>query len=131
VPAVDALQLGDPVTLDGSGQDDGRFLRCACRGECVVDRDEVVSVDEVGGASEGPKPGLIPVQVPLQFGGAAHSEAVDVDDRGEVVQTVIGGASECLPHRTFCELAVAAQNPDVVVDVIQVEAGQGDADRVG
>ncbi len=59
---------------------------------------------------------------------ARLAKAIDVDDRGQVVQTGERCMFEPLPHRTLGELPVAGQHPDPIGEPIQSFAGEGDAD---
>ena len=108
----------------------GRSASAAWR-ERLVDRAEVVAVDGDGAAAERLDPPGVRVQVPAQLGRAALAEPVDVDDRGQVGQPVVGRLVERLPHRALGHLAVAAQHPHPVRQLVEVLAGQRDADAVG
>ena len=99
-------------------------------GERLVDLAEVVPVDDHGVAAERLDPLGVRVQVPAQLGRAALAQAVHVDDRGQVAQPVMGGLVQRLPDRPFGRLAVPAQHPHPVRQLIQVPAGQGHADPV-
>ena len=73
----------------------------------------------------------VAVEVPFELGRAALAQPVDVDNGGEVAELVVAGLVERLPDRAFRGLAVPAQHPGVVVEPVQVAAGQAHADRVG
>ena len=120
----------NPRPLTGAGQNHGGPVRVDRLGERLIDFAKIVSVDGDGAAAERLNPPGVRVQVPAQFGRAALAETVDVDDRGEVAQSVVAGLVERLPHRAFGHLAVAAQHPDAVRQLVEVPAGQGDADSV-
>ena len=51
--------------------------------------------------------------------------------RTEVREAVEGGFVQRLPDRALGELRVAAQHPDVVRELVQLLARQGDADGDG
>ena len=131
VPALAVLDLGEPAALEGPGEDHRGLARAAHRRERLVDLPEVVPVDGDGTTAERLNPFGICVQIPAQLGRAALAEAVHVDDRGQVVQVVVGRLVERLPHRAFRHLAVAAQHPHPVRQLIEIPAGQGHPDPVG
>ena len=130
VPALAILDLGEPAALEGAGQDHGGPVRVAALGERLVDLAKIVPVDGDGTAAERLNPLGVRVQVPAQFGRAALAEAVHVDDRGQVVQLVVGRLVERLPHRPFRHLAVTAQHPHPVRQLVEIPPSQGDADSV-
>ena len=70
----------------------------------------------------------VAVEVPADHRLARLPEAVDVDDRGQVVEAVEGGVLERLPHRALGHLGVAAQAPHAVGQAVELLARQGDAD---
>ena len=100
-------------------------------GECAVDRLDVVAVDDDRVPAERPRTRDVDVEVPADHRLAALAQPVDVDDRGQVVELVVRGVLERLPHRALGHLAVAAQHPDAVRDAIEPLAGERrpDADR--
>ncbi len=130
VPALAVLHLGEPLSLEGAGQDHRGLARVAHGRERLVDLAEVVPVDGDGTAAERLNPFGICLQIPAQLGRAALAEAVHIDDRGQVVQPVVGGLVERLPHRALGHLAVTAQHPDAVGQLVEIPAGEGDADPV-
>jgi len=97
----------------------------------LVDLGDVMPVDDDGSTAE--RLGAPPVgaHVPFQFGGAALAEPVHVDDRGEVAELVVGGLVQRLPHRPLGHLAVAAQHPHLIRQLVQAAPGQRDAHPVG
>ena len=113
MPAVLVLDLRVALALDRARDDRrrpaGRRLGLAVRG---VDCLDVVAVDLDRVPAERLEPLRVRVEVPAVHRLAALTEAVDVDDRGEVVELVEGGVLGCLPHRPLRHLAVAADHPD-------------------
>ena len=132
VPVLPVLHLGGAAALDGARQYDGRPLAAevAGLGQGLVDRRDVVALDLEHPGAERLRPAPVGVQVPAEVGGTALAEPVDVDDGDQVGQLVVGGLVERLPHRPLGHLAVAAQHPDPVRQLVQVFAGQRDADAV-
>ena len=133
MPVLPVLHLGEAAALAGPGHDDRRLLAAevAGLGEGLVDRGDVVPVDDDGPGPERGHPAAVGLGVPAELGGAALAEPVDVEDRDQVGQLVVGGLVEGLPHRALGHLAVSAQDPDPVRQFVQVLAGQRDADAVG
>ena len=70
----------------------------------------------------------VALHVPAQHRLARLAQAVDVDDRDQVVEPFPAGVLEGLPHRALGELGVAAQAPDAVRQAVEPRAGDGDAD---
>ena len=129
MPAVLVLDLGESLALDRFGDDHGRFVGVR-EGlpECAVDRGEIVPVDHDRVAAERFDAAAIGVQVPAVLGLAPLPKPVDVPDRGQVGQLVVTGLVDGLPDRAFGKLGVAAQDPDVKRQLVEVLAGQRDAD---
>src|SRR5213076_95803 len=75
-------------------------------------------------------PVRVRVEIPAVHGLAALSEAVDVDDRGQVVEPVEGRVLERLPHRALGDLAVPAKHPDAVREPVELLAGERDPEAV-
>ena len=131
VPAVHVLQLGHALGLYGAGQDHTRLVRVGSGlGQCRVDSLEVVAVDDERPRAEGLDTVCVAVEVPPQFGWPALAEPVDVDDGGEIAKLVAASLFQRLPDRALRGLAVPTQHPGVVVQPVEVAAGQAHADRV-
>ena len=126
VPALVVLDLREPASLDGAGQYHrglaGSVLRDGAEG--LVDAGEVVAVDSQHPRAECLGALLVGGQVPLQLGGAALAQPVDVDDRGQVGQLVIPGLVQGLPDGALSHLAVPAQHPHPVREPVEVPARQ-------
>ena len=133
VPAVLVLHFGEPAPLDRAGQYHRRLVagRVLRGGQGLVDFGQVMPVDGQYPCAERLRPAGVGAQVPLQLGGPALAEAVDVDDRDQVGQLVVGGLVEGLPDGPFGHLAVPAQHPHPVRELVEVLAGQGDPYPVG
>ncbi len=133
MPVLPVLDLGEAAALQGAGQDDGRLLagQVAGLGHGLVDRGDVVAVDDEHPGAERGRAAAVGVQVPGELGGAALPEPVDVHDGDEVGELVVRGLVQGLPDGPFGHLAVAAQDPDPVRQFVQVLTGQRHADGVG
>ena len=123
---LDRLDAG---ALLGAGEDHRR--RVGGQGLLVgfLDRGEVVAVDLVDVPAAGAGAGRQRGGVPLVHRRAALAEAVDVDDRDQVVEAGLAGVLEGLPHRALGELGVPAEHPDPEVGRFEALAGEGDPDR--
>ena len=132
VPALLVLDGLHALALDRLG-DDHRRLPLGRDRLCVrrVDRLDVVPVDLDRVPAEGLGPLRVGVEIPAVHRLAALAEPVDVDDRRQVVELLVGGVLEGLPHRALGHLAVAAQHPDPVRKLVEPLAGERDADREG
>ena len=140
VPAVLVLDFGETLALDRPGDDHGRLFgvrqRLAVR---PVDGAEVVAVDDDRVAAERLHAAAVGVEVPTELRLAALAEAVDVPDGGQVGRLVVRRLVECLPDRSLGELGVAAQDPHVERQLVEVLArdrhtdadGQALAERAG
>ena len=133
MPAFAVLDLRKTPALAGAGHDDGRLMagQVARLGQGLVDGGDVVAVDDEDPGAERGRAGGVGVHVPAQVGGAALAEPVDVDDRDQVGQLVVGGLVQGLPDGALGHLAVAAQDPDPVRELVEVLPGQRHAHRVG
>ena len=125
VHAVHVFQERDPASLLGLSDDQGRrpgLIQRLCIS--LVDLFGVVAVDLDRVPAEGLGAGDVVVAVPAVHRLAGLAEAVHVQNGYEVVELVVGGVLEGLPHRALCHLGVAAKHPDPVGEFIQVLAGQ-------
>ncbi|HEY7599857.1 MAG TPA: thiamine pyrophosphate-dependent enzyme, partial [Candidatus Limnocylindrales bacterium] len=93
----------------------------------ALDLLDVVAVDGDRVPAERREPLDVGVEDPAEHRLARLAEAVDVDDRGQVVEPLPGGVLDRLPHRALGHLAVAAQAPDPVRQAVEPLAGQRDA----
>ena len=132
VPAVLVLDLGESLALDRLGDDHARLVGVGQGlAERAVDGRDVVAVDHDREAAEGLDPAPVGVEAPAVLGLAALAEPVDVPDGGQVAELVVAGLVHRFPDRTLGQLGVAAQNPDVERQLVQVLTRQrhADADR--
>ena len=113
-------------------QHPGRALVGAQLVEGVDERFDVVAVDPQGVPAEGQP--LVGDGLGAQdaFGGAVGLQGVDIDDRGDVVQAVVGDLQRRLPGGALVELAVREQvvDPGGVALVTQPQrhpGGDGEA----
>ena len=95
-----------------------------------VDRLHVVAVDLDRMPAEGLGPLRVRVEIPAVHRLAALAEPVHVDDRDQVVELLVPGVLERLPHRALGHLAVAAQHPDPVREPVEPLARERDPDAV-
>ncbi len=77
------------------------------------------------------QPARVSGDVPAEVGLSTLAEPVDVGDRDQVGQPVVGRLVEGFPDGALGELAVPAQYPDAVGQPLQVLACQRDAHAVG
>ena len=133
MPVLLVLHLGEAAALERAGQDDRRLVPAGLPGlgQGPVDRGEVVPVDDERPGPERGHAAAVDVGVPFMLGRAALAEPVDVDDRDQVGQLVVRGLVQGLPDRALGYLAVPAQDPDPVRQLVQVLAGQRHAHPVG
>ena len=80
--------------------------------------------------AEGLEAPLVEVDVPTEVGRSALPEPVDVGHHHQVGQFVIGRLVDGFPDRSLGQLAVAAEHPHPERKVLEVPAGEGDADTV-
>ncbi len=123
VPAVLVLDLRVALALDRLGDDRGRLARRRL-GLLVgrVDLLDVVAVDLDRVPAARFEPAREVGEVPAVHRLAALPEAVDVDDRRQVVERVVGAVLDRLPHRAFGHLAVAADHPDAKRQLVELLA---------
>ena len=129
VLALEILDLAGSLSLLGPGHDDGRAAFHVRRlRERTVDLLDVVTVDLDRVPAEGASTLGVGVEIPAVHRLARLAEAVHVDDRREVVEPVVSRVLERLPDRPLRHLAVAAQHPDAVRQMVESLAGERDAD---
>ena len=130
VLAGQVLDRLDALALLGAG-DDRRRLALGGLGLGVggLDLVDVVAVDLDRVPAEGADALGVAGQVPAEHRLAGLAQAVDVDDRDDVVQALPAGVLEGLPHRALGHLGVAAQAPHAVGQLVEMAAGHRDADR--
>ena len=107
----------------------GRLADRLRLGVGALDRLDVVAVDRDRVPAEGLQAAHVGVEVPAQHRLARLAEAVDVEDRDQVVEALPAGVLDRLPHRALGHLAVAAQAPDAERQAVEPLAGQRDAGR--
>ena len=132
VEAVLVLDLLHALALDRLGDDHRRdAARLGGLRVGAVDRLDVVAVDLDRMPAEGLRPVRVRVEIPAVHRLAALAEPVDVDDRRQVVELLVGRVLEGLPDGALGDLAVAAENPDAVRQAIEPLARERDAHAVG
>ena len=120
----------DAAALQRARDDRGRPLADRLRLRVgALDLLDVVAVDRDRVPAEGAQAAHVGVEVPAEHGLARLAEAVDVEDRGQVVEALPGGVLDRLPHRALGHLAVAAQAPDAERQAVEPLAGQRHARR--
>lgn len=123
VHAFAVLDVGHPASLAGARDDRGGAVRDGAhllvRG---VDGGDVVSVDLHRVPAEGAQPAPVRREVPAVPGGPALSEPVHVDDEGQIAEVLESGVLGRLPDGALGHLAVPAQHPDAVVQLVQALA---------
>ena len=130
VLAGQILDRLDALALLRAGDDHRRLAgRLARLGVGGVDRGVVVAVDRDRVPAERLGPLDVAVEVPADHRLARLPEAVDVDDRGQVVEAGEGGVLERLPHRALGHLGVTAQAPHAVGQAVELLARERNADR--
>ena len=129
VEAVDVLDRRDALALDRARDEHrrlaGRRDRFRVRAVDLLDR---VPVHRDRVPAECLRALDVRVQIPADHRLAALAEAVHVEDRGQVVEVVVRGVLERLPHRALGELAVTAEHPHAERKAVEVLPRQGDAD---
>ena len=115
VPAGLVLDRLDAFALDRAGDHDGRLARGAGSLRVrTVDRLDVVAVDLDRLPAERMRAVAVDVQVPADHCLAALPEAVDVDDRRQVVELVVRRVLEGLPDGALGGLAVSEEHPRAI-----------------
>ena len=70
----------------------------------------------------------VEVEVPLVASRAGLAQSVDVDDRGQSVESVERSLGDRLPHGALGHLRIAAQDPGSIRQPIELLAGERDTD---
>ena len=129
VEPVLVLDGRDALALDRASDDDcGSSRRCDRLRERAVDLLDVVTVDRDRVPAERASAGDVDVEIPADHRLAALAQPVDVEDRGQVVELVVGRVLERLPHRAFGHLAVAAEHPGSRRHAVEALRGERRAD---
>ena len=131
MPPLSVLDFVEPTALAGAGQDDGGPVRAGRVGQGRLDLTEVVAIDGNGPAAEPLDPAGVRLQVPAQLRRAPLTQPVDVDNGGQVVQPVVGGLVERLPHGALSHLTVATQHPHSERELVEIPAGQSHSHAIG
>ena len=117
------------LALHGARDDNRRLaLGLDCLRVRAIHLVDVVAVDGDRVPSERLGTGDVLLDLPAHHRLAALAEAVHVEDRGQVVELVVRRVLERLPHRSLGELAVTAQHPHPIGEVVEVLPGDPDAD---
>ena len=131
VPPRLVLDRLDALALDRAGDDGHRPVGRDRLPVCLVDLVDVVAVDLDRVPAEGASAVCVGIEVPAVHGLAALPKPVDVQDRDDIVELVVGGVLERLPLRAFGHLAVADQHPSPHRCPVEPLAGDRHADAVG
>ena len=113
MPARFVFQEGDALALHGLRDDRVRSSRRARAFVRVVDLREIVAIDHDPLEAECLHARRVRVGVPLELGRPALTEAVHVEDRGDVLEAFMAGEIEGLPDRALGRFAVADDDPHV------------------
>jgi hypothetical protein len=127
VPAGLVGHEGDSLALLGLGDDRGGHAVVQRLVHRSVDLFEVVAVDNDGVPAECLDAALVRLHVPLELGGTALAQPVDVDDGGDVVELLEACPGEALPDGALGALAVADNRPHVVRGAQRTLGGHGHA----
>ena len=92
-----------------------------------VDGVHIVAIDLDGVPAECLEAGGIGAGVPAVHGLTTLAETVDVNDGGEVVELPEGGVLGGLPHGALRHLAIAAEDPHAVGQLVETLTSEGDA----
>ena len=131
MPAFFVLDERHTLALHGPGKDRGRSAGSARAAVRVVDLGRIVPVDDDRIDAEGAHARGVRTHIPLELGGPALTQAVNVKDRGEIGEPLVAGVVEGLPDRALRALAVTDEDPHVVRRIEHALAGERDshADR--
>ena len=99
VPAVLVFQLCYALGLDGPSQDHARAIRVRSGvAQCLVDRREIVTIDDQCSGTKGLNSARVALKVPLEFSGSSLAQPIDVDNGRHVAQRIKAGLVERFPH---------------------------------
>src|SRR5438094_6308202 len=125
VPVLFVLDLAEALALDRARDHDGGLGGGLARlPQRLVDLLEVVTVDDNRTAATGLDPVAVDIGLPFVFGGSPLSEAIDVEDGGEIRKSVEAGLVEPFPDRSLGQLAIARQRPDMVGELVELATGE-------
>src|SRR6202022_1519049 len=125
-PVALVLDFPEPFPPEGARNHNRRLAGCLPRLlQGLVDLLQVVAIDDDRPAAEGLNSVTIDIRLPFVLSRSALAEAVDVEDGGEVRQSVVAGFVEPFPDRTFRQLAVAGESPDGIGQLVELAAGDG------
>ncbi len=96
-----------------------------------VDLRDVVTVDLERPPPKRLRPPRVRGGVPAEHRFPALAEAVDVDDRDQVVQRLMAGVVERLPDRALGHLAIATEHPHPVGQPVKALAREREPDGAG
>ncbi len=131
VEAVPVLDRGHALALQRAGDDHDRLaLERERLGVGAVDGLDVVPVHLQRVAAERTRAVDVAARVPAVHRLAALAEPVHVEDRDQVVESVVGGVLERLPLRSLGDLAVAAEHPHAERESVELPARERHADAV-
>ena len=132
MPAVFIFDEGHALALDGLGDDHHRLF-LDLHGLFIGRQDlrQGMAVHRQGLPAEGRHPGHVGLDVPAIHGFTALAQAVDVGDAHQVVELVMGGDLQGLPHRTLGHFAVAQEHVGAVGQHVQVPGIHGQAHAHG
>ena len=132
VPAVFVLHQADPLPLDGPGDNHRWDLRRPFRLRVgPINLVQVVAINLQSPPPEGLRLLCVGAGIPPQHRLAPLAQAVHIQDTDQVAKFVMRGVLDRLPHGSFGHLAVAREHPDVIRELVQIFASEGDAHADG
>ena len=130
VQAVLVLDLLDALALDRVTDHDGRPPGRECFAVRTIDCLDIVALDFDRMPAERAGAVRVRVEIPAVHRLTALAEAIDVDDRDQVVEAVERRVLERLPLGALRDLAVAAQDPNGRRRLVELPTERdADADR--
>ncbi len=130
VPSVGIDDLRKTLPLASAGEHDHRPVGFGGLGQDLVNRGDVMPVDGERLAAERLSPAGVGIKIPAELGRTALAETVDIHDRCQIRQLVVGRLVQGLPDRALSHLAVATQHPHPIGEPVKKPAGECHPDRV-
>src|SRR5690606_13422970 len=81
-------------------------------------------IDLDGAPAESLGAGSVGIAIPAEHRGAALAEAIHVEDSDQVVELIEAAANERLPDRAIRHLAVTAEHPHAIGQLVEILTGQ-------
>src|ERR1051326_8527884 len=128
MPMLETLDADQPFAFQRPGKHDRWPIGRPAGG--LIGCEEVrnaVSIDDQCLPAECFPASFVDFQIPLQHRWLTLTQSINVDRRAEIIEAVESRPLRCLPYRTLCRLAIAHQDINALIGILELFRINSDA----